>query len=147
MSLAILVPMVIAGVTLIVALIHWSGLSTRAEIASASVARERFLLDYPKAGIFRVDLTADGRAAFLALGDGTTGLVETFGDRMVTEMLGRGNVAFAYAEGPRLIVQGKDYTWKGGSYRLSGDEIAARIARSLQAAVSGESGKPVEEAT
>lgn len=134
MSLAILVPLVIVGVSLVIATIHLSGLSKRARIEDDAAARTRYAFDYPLDDVALVDLTSDGRAAFLTLADGAIGIVQCFGDRYVTERLvADGSVRVDVRDGA-LAIAGPDMTWAGGIYRFGDAETAKRLA----ARISGE---------
>ena len=128
MSLAILVPMVVVGVSLVIAAIHFSGLSHRTRIGDEAAVRARFALDYPLDTVVSVEPTADRRAAFLALDDGAVGIVECFGDRYVTERVTARDLARIERNGAGLALKSRDVTWSGGAYEFNGEAAAARIA-------------------
>lgn len=128
MSLAILVPLVIVGVSLVIATIHFSGLSKRARIEDEAAARARYAFDYPLDHVASVDLTGDRRAAFLMLADGAVGIVQCFGDRYVTERLLAGGSARVDMQDGALAIAGTDLTWAGGIYRFDDAETVKRLA-------------------
>lgn len=131
MSLAILVPMVVVGVSLVIAAVHFSGLSRPARIGGDEAVRARYALDYPLDTVSSVEITADRRAAFLALRDSAAGIVECFGDRYVTERVTSGDLATVARQGVELELKSRDITWSGGMYVFDDEKQAARVAALL----------------
>jgi hypothetical protein len=56
-------------------------------ISGADQARARFLVDYPGEQPGEIVVSNDGKAAFIALAGGRTGLVHAMGDRFLTRIL------------------------------------------------------------
>lgn len=128
MSLAILVPLVVVGVSLVVLAIHFSGLSRPARIGSDEEVRARYAYDYPLDTVQSMDVTTDRRAAFLAVEGGVLGIVESFGDGYVTERLAPGADIDIATDGAAIRVRSGDVTWLGGTYSFDTVEQANRIA-------------------
>jgi hypothetical protein len=119
------------GVTLIVFLVHLSGGSRKAVLASDIVARQRFQDDFPALPADRVIRTASGDAGFLLLGDGSTGLVHAMGDAFLTRHLTPGSVKSVHADGQALTVRFNDFTFPAASYRFDDAAAASTLQQRL----------------
>ncbi len=132
MSLAILVPIVVAGVALIVAAVHFSGLSTRASIPSnRQDIATLFGLDYPLEQVVSVATDRTQAAAFLLLDSGRTGMVQIFGDRFITRLLAPPDLASVATAGATLMIAANDFTWAGGKFTMENAKVAAELAARL----------------
>ncbi|RIK86898.1 MAG: hypothetical protein DCC69_06290 [Hyphomicrobiales bacterium] len=134
MSLTLLVVMVVVGVAGVVVAVHLTGGSVRARLADADAARSRFAVDFPDLDIARVHLTADGDAAFLALGDGRVGIVKAVGDRFLTRAVAGADLSGApRATDSTLVLRLRDFTWPGGVFTFAGPDEARAVERLLAA--------------
>jgi hypothetical protein len=127
-----LAALVVVGIAAIVIAVHMTGGSRPARLTSEAHARRRFAEDFPDETVSDVALTDDGAAAFLMLGGGRMGIVHAFGDRFLTRILQRGDVAAMEADGDSLRLRMRDFTWKGGAFRFPDSAAAARIRRALE---------------
>ena len=88
MPLYVLAILVVTGVALIVAVVHFAGGSAAVEPIDEQSALDRFALDFPNCEIERVVVSSDREAALLFLkGARETGLVQRMGRRSLTRML------------------------------------------------------------
>lgn len=132
MSLAILVPLVIVGVALIVATVHFSGLSRPAIVPQKpEELAPIFGLDYPLERVVAVAVDKPRQIAFLTLESGRTGVIQAFGDRYVTRVMVPADMASVATSGPTLMLKAHDFTWSGGSFRMQNDAVAAELAGRL----------------
>lgn len=92
MPLPILVAIVTGGIALVVLMVHLTGGSRVAAIASGEQAKERFAIDYPEAVVRQCILSADRRDAVLELADGHVGLVHAIGSNYLTRFVSRGEM-------------------------------------------------------
>ncbi len=138
MSLAILVPLVVLGVTLIVATVHFSGLSRMAKVPnSVEELAALFAFDYPQERVSGASVDRAKRAAFLMLESGRTGVIQAFGDRYVTRLLTPDDLASVAASEASLMLTSRDFTWSGGSFTMenatTAENLAARLSAQRQA--------------
>lgn len=125
-SLPILAVMVVFGITLAVAAVHFTGGSRLARLADAGAALERFAVDFPDLKPAATHLTTDGGTAFLDLGQGRTGVVQVIGDRFLTRIVTPADIDFADLEqGEALALRFRDFTWRGGRFVFA-DAASAR---------------------
>ncbi|WP_256750570.1 hypothetical protein [Mesorhizobium sp. Mes31] len=89
MSLPVLVAIVVLGIALSVAAVHFTGGSKTAALAGPDQALTRFAEDFPDDIATRVRLTADARTAFLDIGQGRIGIVHGIGDCFLTRASSR----------------------------------------------------------
>lgn len=132
MSLPILVAIVVAGISLVVAAVHWTGGSSVATIADADHARRLFGADFPDETPEGVAITNDRQSAFLALPEGRTGIVQSFGDGYVTRIAAARDVAAITLRPPATVsIRFRDFTWTGGHFAFAeagaATEVAARL--------------------
>jgi hypothetical protein len=138
MPLEFLAALVVAGLALAIGAVRFSGLSHPARLATATQAEQAFRLDYPDAEVREVLLSADSRAAILALGDGSIGLVEAFGAKFVTRRVDGGAIASLHGDGDVLDVRYRDFTHPAASYRFSDAGAASRARSWLGSAMTKE---------
>lgn len=134
MSLPLLVAMVAVGIGAIVAAIHFTGGTRRARLDGAEQAAERFREDFPEEQVGEVRLTASGDAAFLELGGGRLGLVQSFGDRFLTRVIAPADVVACHRIGDATVsLRLGDFTLSGGIYAFADPRDAEAVAARLGA--------------
>jgi hypothetical protein len=133
MSLPVLVVLVVFGIALSVAAVHFSGGTTTATLAGADQALARFAEDFPDERPGAVRLTADGHAAFLDLGPARCGIVQSIGDCFLTRIVTPRDVLALTTEGNAVAVRIDDFTWKGGRFVFGSAADARAVATALQA--------------
>ena len=141
MSLALLVAMVVAGVSGVVLLVHLTGGGKPARLADEAAALARFALDFPDFDVRSVHLTREGDAAFLALGDGPmgarVGIVQAVGGKFLTRVIaGRDLAGAPRAANATLMLRLGDFTWPGGMFTFAGPD-EARAVEGLLLALRG----------
>ncbi|MCA0057625.1 MULTISPECIES: type II secretion system protein [unclassified Mesorhizobium] len=133
MSLPVLVVIVVFGIALSVAAVHFTGGSRKARLADAEQARERFAEDFPDEPAAAIHLTSDGRTAFLELGRGRLGIVHAIGDRFLTRIVTPRDVLARSDDGAGTIaLRLADFTWKGGHFTFANAADAHAVLRVLQ---------------
>lgn len=133
MGLAVLVAMVVIGVSLVVASVHLTGGSKRASLRDAAQARQLFASDYPDIATSTADLTTDGENAFLLLPGGAIGIVHVVGDGFLTRLITGADVASVQLRPPAtLSLRFRDFTWAGGHFTFSDPATMQRLASALQ---------------
>ncbi|MXU64938.1 hypothetical protein [Oceanomicrobium pacificus] len=90
MSLTLLLPLVIFGITLIVVIVHALGWSSPRAFADEKDAARAWLREFPDDPPQAVDLSTDRRHALLRLPGGGAGIVWSFGQDSVARRLGPG---------------------------------------------------------
>lgn len=131
-SLPLLVAIVVIGITLTVAAVHFTGGGKVSSIAGAAEARHIFALDFPDERPLSIEVTSDRHSAFLALPGGRTGIVQSFGDGFFTRIATPGDVAaIALREPSTVSVRFRDFTWTGGHFAFADATVASRIAQAL----------------
>lgn len=132
MGLPVLAALVVVGIALIVLAIHLTGGSRAATIADAEHARALLAADHPNAKALDVVVTADRRAAFLALHGGGVGLVHAIGLKYLTRIYAPGQVGTVRREGERtLVVRPGDFTFSGGRFAFADPAAADTVERLL----------------
>ncbi|QKC83540.1 hypothetical protein [Mesorhizobium sp. NZP2077] len=120
MSLPVLVAIVVLGIALSVAAVHFTGGSKTATLANADQALSRFAEDYPDEMAAIVRLTADAKTAFLDLGRGRVGIVHSIGDCFLTRMVTADDAKVSSAnEANTIQMRLTDFTWNGGRFRFA----------------------------
>jgi hypothetical protein len=131
-SLPLLVAIVVIGISLTVAAVHFTGGSKVASIDDAAEARGIFARDFPDERPHSVEITSDRQSAFLALPGGRTGIVQSFGDGYFTRIATPGDVAaLALREPATVSVRFRDFTWTGGHFAFADAAAAIAVAQSL----------------
>jgi hypothetical protein len=137
MPLEILAVMVVAGLALVIGAVHFSGMSRPARIGDAEVARARFLVDYPGEQTGEIAVSDDGRAAFIALGGGRTGLVHAIGARYVTRILQPQAVRAVNCDGSGgLALRLRDFTLPAEHAKFASASDAAKVSNWLSGATN-----------
>lgn len=133
MSLALLVVIVVAGIVAVVAAVHLTGGSRKAQLAGEDMARARFAEDFPDAVVRSVHFTEDRHAAFLDLAGGV-GIVQAFGGKFLTRLVTAADLASPpRATGSSITVRFRDFTWSGGLFEFGSGETAAEVERMFTA--------------
>jgi hypothetical protein len=136
MGLPVLVVLVVVGITAIVLAVHLTGGSRNVALADEAAARARFGLDHPREQPTVLCLTRTGDAAFLELGTGRTGIVQSIGGHFLTRIVSSSDMVRVDRPSPDVLaVACRDYTWRGGRFDFVSAEDARRIAERLAPAV------------
>jgi hypothetical protein len=142
MSLPVLVVLVVFGIALSVAAVHFTGGSKTATLAGTDQARSRFAEDYPDEVAATLRLTADAKTAFLDLGSGRIGIVHSIGDCFLTRIVTPADVAVSNSdEANTILVQLADFTWKGGRFRFADAGDAQALLNALGQQYSNAAGE------
>lgn len=129
MSLPVLAALVVIGVGMIVAAIHFTGGSRGASLDTPEAARERFAIDFPNLAIGRIHVTLDRRSAFLELADGRIGLVHAVGAKFLTRLYSAVDVASLRRSVPSaMLIRFSDFTFPGGRFEFGSPADADRVA-------------------
>jgi hypothetical protein len=132
MSLPVLVVLVVVGIALSVAAVHFTGGSITATLANADQARDRFAEDFPDEKPETVRLTADRHSAFLELGPTRSGIVQSIGDCFLTRIVTPHDVLALEVEGSAVSLRMDDFTWKGGKFAFANEADAKAVAMALR---------------
>ena len=127
MSLPVLVVLVVFGIALSVAAVHFTGGTTTATLAGAEQALARFAEDFPDERPKTVWLTADRHSAFLDLDPRRCAIVHSIGDCFLTRIVTPHDILALAREGNVVSLRLNDFTWKGGKFAFA-DEASARAA-------------------
>lgn len=119
------------GVSLIVFLVHLSGGSRKARLASDAAAIQRYRNDFPASKADAAIRTRSGDAAFLLLSDGSTGLVHAMGDEFLTRRLVAGSLKSVGGTGATLSLKFDDFTFPFASYEFAGPALADLLRQRL----------------
>lgn len=134
MSLPVLVVLVVFGIALSVAAVHFTGGSKTAMLAGADQALRCFAEDFPDEVAAKVQLTADARTAFLDIGRGRIGIVHGVGDCFLTRIVTAADVSVSNSDATNTILMRlADFTWKGGSFRFASAGDAQALLNALGA--------------
>lgn len=131
MSLPVLVALVVVGISLVVAAVHFTGGSKVAAIVDEDHARRIFALDFPDESPADVMITSDRHSAFLPLPGRRVGMVQSFGDGFFTRVAGRKDIATITLREQGLSIRFRDFTWTGGHFRFAEEGPAARLTEIL----------------
>jgi hypothetical protein len=132
MSLPVLVVLVVVGIALSVAAVHFTGGTTTATLAGADQALARFTEDFPDERPGAVRLTADNHTAFLDLGAQRCGIVQSIGDCFLTRIVTPQDLLALAREGDAVSLRLKGFTWKGGRFAFANEADARAVAAALQ---------------
>ncbi|TPJ80227.1 hypothetical protein [Mesorhizobium sp. B2-6-2] len=132
MSLSVLVVLVVFGIALSVAAVHFTGGTTTATLAGADHALARFAEDFPDERPRTVRLTADNHAAFLDLAPQRCGIVRSIGDCFLTRIVTPRDILALTREGNVASLRLNDFTWKGGNFVFADEADALAVAAALQ---------------
>ena len=132
MSLPVLVVLVVIGIALSVAAVHFTGGTTTATIADADQALARFAEDFPDEKPKTVWLTPDRRGAFLDLGMQRCAIVQSIGDCFLTRIVTPRDILALAREGNVVSLRLNDFTWKGGKFAFADEASARAVAAALR---------------
>lgn len=129
MSIGLLVMVVVLGIGLVVAAVHYSGGSRKTDNRDPGTAILEFGRAYPTEAIRSVILTDDGDTAFLRLADGRTGFLQSMGKHYVARIIDPAYVrATPLEQGHGMTLLFRESTLKGGDYRFRSDKDAAEVS-------------------
>ncbi|WP_421849160.1 hypothetical protein [Oricola sp.] len=130
MSLPVLVLVVVAGITLIILAVHLSGGTKTSEFDAASVAIERFAVDFPETETVKCHLTRDRHDAILELADGHIGLVHAVGSNALTRFVAAGEMsAWQSADNASSVeIRTGDLTWPRAQFHFDDAGEAAVVS-------------------
>ncbi|MBX3574903.1 MAG: hypothetical protein KF694_21345 [Mesorhizobium sp.] len=138
MSLPVLAALVVIGVGMIVAAIHFTGGSRGASLATPDAARSRFAIDFPSLTIGRTHVTIDRRSAFLEVAEGRVGLVHAVGAKFLTRLYGPADVTSLRRSGESaVLIRFSDFTFPGARFEFENSADADRVAHILADPGSG----------
>ncbi|CAN7463343.1 hypothetical protein [Mesorhizobium sp. LjNodule214] len=133
MSLPVLVALVVFGIALSVAAVHFTGGTKTATLAGSDQALSRFAEDFPDEVATTVRLTADARTAFLDLRNGRTGIVQSIGDCFLTRIVTASDiVALDVNDSGAISLKLADFTWKGGRFAFADRADTEAVAAALR---------------
>jgi hypothetical protein len=132
MSLPVLVILVVVGIALSVAAVHFTGGTTTATLANADQALARFAEDFPDEKPGAVWLTADRHSAFLELAPQRCAIVQSIGDCFLTRIVTPHDIQALASEGNVVSFKLDDFTWKGGRFAFADEAGALAVAAALQ---------------
>lgn len=131
-SLPVLGVMVVVGIAMAVAAVHFTGGSRTTRLADARSAVERFAVDFPDLRAGAVQLTENGDTAFIELADGHIGIVHAVGDRFLTRIVTPAEIELAKLDGHTVLtLRLKDFTWRGGRFAFADAAAAQAIFKAL----------------
>ncbi len=130
-SLPILVVMVVVGISMAVAAVHFTGGSRTIRLADVEQALDRFALDFPEIKAGAVQLTENGDTAFIDVTNGDVGIVHAVGDRFLTRIVTPAEIDLASLDNKVLTLRLKDFTWRGGRFTFADIGAARAIATKL----------------
>ncbi len=132
MSLPVLVVLVVVGIALSVLAVHFTGGSKIATLAGAEQALSRFADDFPDEKVTSVRVTADGRTAFLDLGQARVGIVHSVGDCFLTRIVTPHDIrTLDVDQAGAISLKLADFTWKGGRFSFADKADAVAVAAAL----------------
>ena len=111
MNLPILVLIVVVGIALVVAAVHFSGGSALARIDDERQAIARFNADFPEDEIEQVWRAENGMTAVLSFRSGA-GIVRAVGDKLITRRL-PDHAASVSRTGRELTIKLNERIWRG----------------------------------
>jgi len=132
MSLPVLVVLVVVGIALSVAAVHFTGGTTTATLANAEQALARFAEDFPDEKPGTVWLTADRHSAFFELAPQRCAIVQSIGDCFLTRIVTSRDIRALASEGNVVSFKLNDFTWKGGRFTFADEAGARAVATVLQ---------------
>ncbi|MGT2465860.1 hypothetical protein ACVOMV_13120 [Mesorhizobium atlanticum] len=117
MGLPVLAVLVVLGIALSVAAVHFAGGDDNRDACSARIqALARFAEDFPDEKPGAVRLTADNHAAFVDLGPQRCGIVHSHRRLLSTRIVTPNDILTVTREGNVVSLRLNDFTWKGGSF-------------------------------
>ena len=131
MSLPVLVLIVVAGIALVVAAVHFTGGSALARIGDERQAVDRFNADFPEDEIEQVWRAEDGMTVVLSFRGGA-GIVRAVGDKLITRRI-PGHAASVSRQGRGLTIKLDERIWRGCvmTFPVEADAVACEAALNL----------------
>jgi hypothetical protein len=136
MSLPLLVFIVVTGISLVVAAVHFTGGSAVLRIGSDEQAIARFEADFPEDKIERVWRAEDGMAAVLSFKAGA-GIVSAIGDKLITRRIPDHAVSVSRT-GRELTINLNERIWRGCVMMFPGEADAIACEAALNRSLSKE---------
>lgn len=134
MSLGVLVIMVVAGVSLVVAVVAYSGVSHPVTIDGEEHARALLTGEFPEARLGEGLLSGDRKAAFFRCGNDRVAIAVAFGDRYVLRLFERSAIRrFRAGDDGGVKIRFDDFTFPALRLRFA----SAADARNLAAWLDG----------
>ncbi|MFE0014369.1 hypothetical protein ACFWXH_05970 [Mesorhizobium sp. NPDC059054] len=131
-SLPVLVVMVVVGISMAVAAVHFTGGSRTTRLADARQALDRFAVDFPDLKPGTVQLTGNGDTAFIELADGHTGVVHAIGDRFLTRIVTPAEIELVKLDSNNVLtLRFRDFTWRGGRFAFADAATAHAVFQPL----------------
>ncbi len=138
MTLALLAILVVVGVSLVVALVHFSGGSVTATITDDYSALERFMADFPDIEAPLVFLSRDRKTALvLNSRSNQIGLVTTMGANLVTREPGFAIKHVTQSASDNIEIELDDLTLSRVVFACKDEEQANRIMKYLNIVLAG----------
>ncbi|MEC9342267.1 MAG: hypothetical protein VYD64_00325 [Pseudomonadota bacterium] len=133
MSIEILVILVVAGVSLVIAAVAWSGLSRPARIDGEDHARALLRAEFPDISLGEGMVTGDGRAAFFRCGNDRVAIAAVFGDRFVLRRFEPGEIReFDVGDDGSARFRFNDFTFPALRVRFASEADARNLAGWLE---------------
>ena len=129
MTLQLLVFIVVTGILLVVAAVHFTGGGETARIESEQRAVSRFNADFPEDKIINVWRAEDGATAILAF-NGGAGIIRVIGDKLITRRIPDHSVAVS-RKGRELALSLNERIWRGCVVHLTNEAEAAECEAAL----------------
>lgn len=148
MDLGSLIFIVVIGIILVIAFVHYTGGSGESEDRDPGRAIMEYQRAYPDEAIRDACMTADGKASFFRLASGKTGFIQSMGRHSVCRLIEPGAVTVTPLQGkPGLAVDFHETAFPGGDYVFRKQADAANIAHWLldgfaMQVKSGDQGEP-----
>ena len=111
MELPLLVAVIVAGVSLVVLVLHVTGASGARTLRDASDVMRALLNDYPDAMDGHVLLSVDGSAGFVLLDGRQTGIVRVTGRHVATRLVRLPEIASVSREGEKVSLNFRELGW------------------------------------
>lgn len=129
MSLGVLVILVVAGVSLVVAVVAFSGVSHAVRLDSLAQARNLLESEFPQAKLGEGLLAGDGRAAFFRSGNDRIAVAAAFGDRFVLRLYESSAIRdFDVSEDGAAKIRFNDFTFPALRLRFASKADADNLA-------------------
>lgn len=128
MSLGLLIVIVVAGITMVVAAVQLTTASKLKTTPDAGEFLVEFANAFPEEAVRAVIMSANGKAAFFRLADERTGVVETFGANYVNRIVDPASIRVSPGDEPTsLKIDFLETSYKGGKFEFNSPEDANEL--------------------
>ena len=127
MELPVLVAIIVAGVSLVVLVLHVTGASAPRTLRHADDVIEALLQDYPDAMDGHVLVSADGMAGFVLLDHRKTGIVRVSGRHLATRLVNLAEIASATRDGSSVTLHFRELGWSKLTAAMRDEKEAERL--------------------